>query len=33
MTKIIVKQLVWDEWNLEHIKKHQVTKEEINELV
>lgn len=23
--------LVWDEWNIEHIKKHTVTKEEVEE--
>lgn len=26
---IKVKKLVWDRWNLEHIKKHSVTKEEV----
>lgn len=29
MTKIIVKELIWDEWNREHIKKHNVSVEEI----
>ena len=29
MTRIAIKILIWDEWNLEHIKKHNVTKEEI----
>lgn len=24
MTKIIVKELIWDEWNVKHIKKHDV---------
>lgn len=32
MTRIIVKQLVFDEHNLEHIKKHNVTREEIEKL-
>ncbi len=26
---IKVKKLLWDKWNLEHIKKHGVTKEEV----
>ena len=29
MTRIIVKELVWDKINLEHIKKHDVSKEEV----
>ncbi len=29
MPRIIVKELVWDKINLEHIKKHNVTKEEV----
>lgn len=29
MTRIIVKVLLFDEYNLEHIKKHNVSKEEI----
>lgn len=24
MTRIIVNELIWDEWNIEHIKKHDV---------
>jgi hypothetical protein len=24
MTKIKIKHLIWDEWNIEHIKKHKV---------
>ena len=31
MTRIIVKELVWDKVNLEHIKKHNVSKEEAEE--
>lgn len=29
MTRIVVKQLVWDDWNSDHIKKHQVSVEEV----
>ena len=29
MTRIIVKQIVWDAFNIEHIKKHKVRQEEI----
>lgn len=29
MTRIIVKKLIWDEVNVEHIKKHDVTVEEV----
>ena len=32
MTRIIVKQLVWDEWNIEHIKKHNVAQNEVEEV-
>lgn len=32
MTRIIVKELIWDEWNLEHIKKHNVSQEEVTEI-
>lgn len=31
MTRIVFKELVWDEYNLEHIKKHKVSKEEVEE--
>ena len=31
MTRIIVKKLIWDEWNIEHIKKHNASKDEIEE--
>lgn len=31
MTRIKIKTLVWDEWNIEHIKKHKVKIEEIAE--
>lgn len=29
MTRIIVRELIWDGWNLRHINKHNVTKEEV----
>lgn len=29
MTRIVVKELIWDEWNLKHIGKHNVSKEEV----
>ena len=31
MTRIIVKELVWDDWNLEHIKKHGISSEEVEQ--
>jgi len=31
MTRIIIKELVFDEKNLEHIKKHSVTRDEIEQ--
>ena len=33
MTKIKVSQLNWDEWNIEHIKKHNVTVAEVEEAI
>lgn len=32
MTRIIVNKLVFNEFNLEHIKKHKITKEEVEEV-
>lgn len=32
MTRIVIKKLVWDEYNLEHIKKHKVKVSEIEEV-
>lgn len=32
MTRIIVKKLIWDEWNIEHIKKHDVSQKEVVEV-
>lgn len=29
MTRITIKTLVWDDWNTEHIKKHNVTVDEV----
>lgn len=29
MTRIIVKTLLWDDWNREHIRKHKVSIEEV----
>jgi len=29
MTRIVVRELVWDEYNSEHIKKHRVVKDEV----
>lgn len=31
MTRINIKTIVWDEWNKEHIKKHNVSVEEVEE--
>lgn len=31
MTRIVVKKLIFDEWNREHIQRHSVTEEEIKE--
>lgn len=32
MTRIVVKKLVWDEYNLEHSNKHKVNLQEIEEI-
>lgn len=29
MTRIVIKKLVWDDWNREHIEKHSVTVDEV----
>ena len=29
MTRIVIKELVWDAYNIEHIKKHNVTVQEV----
>lgn len=33
MTKIVLEQLVWDDWNKKHIKKHQVSVKEVEEAI
>lgn len=33
MTKIKISQLIWDDWNKEHIKKHKVTIAEVEEAI
>ncbi len=33
MTRIIIKELIWDEWNIEHIKKHSVAQDEVESVV
>ena len=33
MTRIKITQLIWDEWNSEHIKKHKVTVVEVEEAI
>ncbi len=33
MTKIIVKYLIFDKYNLEHIKRHNVTREEVEKVI
>lgn len=32
MTRIVVKKLIWDERNVEHIKKHNVSVEEVESI-
>ena len=32
MTRIVIKKLIWDEHNVEHIKKHNVTVIEVEEI-
>lgn len=32
MTRIVIKKFIWTEYNQEHIKKHKVTKEEIEKV-
>lgn len=33
MTKIKITKLVWDKWNIEYIKKHNVSQAEIEEAI
>jgi uncharacterized DUF497 family protein len=32
MAKIFVKELIWDEWNIAHIARHGVVKEEVEQV-
>ncbi len=32
MTRIVIKELIWDEFNTEHIKKHNVSKKEVEQI-
>ena len=31
MKAILIKKLIWDKWNIEHIKKHKVKPEEVEQ--
>lgn len=31
MTRIVIKEIIWDEWNINHIKKHSVDPSEVLE--
>lgn len=33
MTRIKLENLIWDLWNIDHIKKHNVTKIEVEEAI
>lgn len=33
MSRIKIKKLIWDEYNIEHIKKHNVTIKEVEEAI
>lgn len=32
MTRIIIKEIIWDDWNLEHIKKHGISIETVSDV-
>lgn len=32
MTRIVIKELVWDAYNIEHIKKHNITVDEVEKV-
>jgi len=32
MTRIVIKKLIWDKYNIAHIRKHKVTKEEVESI-
>lgn len=33
MTRIEINNLIWDEWNLEHVKKHSLTKRVVEKAI
>lgn len=33
MTRIKIEQLIWDKWNIDHIKKHKVSQKEVEEAI
>lgn len=33
MTRIVLEQLIWNDWNIEHIKKHNVSSKEVEEAI
>ena len=33
MSKISLLKLIWDDWNTEHIKKHSLSREEVEEAI
>lgn len=33
MTRIVVKKLIWDKYNVRHIKKHHVVQDEVEKIV
>lgn len=33
MTRIEIDNLIWDEWNIEHVKKHDLTKIKVEKAV
>lgn len=32
MLRIVIKRIIWDEWNLNHIRKHNVSRNEAEEV-
>lgn len=32
MTRIVIRRLIWDSYNIEHIKKHQIVQSEVEEI-
>ncbi|PIP14718.1 hypothetical protein COW98_04245 [Candidatus Roizmanbacteria bacterium CG22_combo_CG10-13_8_21_14_all_35_9] len=33
MIKVLLNQLVWNDWNIEHIKKHSLTPKQVEESI